>query len=295
MPTPLTQAASPGNIHGTILDENGNPIEDVKVSAYIGTGSLEESKYTNADGYFRMNLGGSYTFVFEKEGYVTFQKNVQVTQSPTENPDQDIVKLGELEMEKTISLSASVVKRLTTPGNKLTLTFTVTNRGEEPEDIIFLADSPSDWGTKILDNVGEIESILLNPGAASYSIEITVPETATTIETIELNATGSSTDTLEFTITPKVYTDEIELKSTYLSISEELGQTISLPLTISNLGEVDKKITLQADIPEGWSISFKTNTNMVIKTLLMEAGYSEQLNIVLDCLLYTSPSPRDRS
>jgi uncharacterized repeat protein (TIGR01451 family) len=279
---PLTHAASSGNIHGTIVDEDGNPIDDVKVSAFLGTGSLEESKYTNEDGYFRMNLGGTYTLVFEKEGYVSFQKNVQVTQAPTEDPDQDIVKLGALEMEKTISLSASVVRRLTTPGNKLTLDFTVSNQGEDPEDIIFSVESPSDWDTKILDNVGEIESILLNPGSASYSIEINVPETATTIETIILVAFGSSVDALEFNITPKVYTDEIKLKSTYLSVSEELGQTISLPLTITNLGEVDKKITLLAEIPEDWSISLKTNNNMVIKTLLMEAGSSEQLNIELE-------------
>ena len=44
-------------------------------------------------------------------------------------------------------------------------------------------------------------------------------------------------------VTPKVYSDEVELKSTYLSVSEEIGQTIELPLTVSNVGEVDKKVT----------------------------------------------------
>jgi uncharacterized repeat protein (TIGR01451 family) len=282
IPVQLTQGASLGNIHGTIVDEAGNPLEDVTVSAYLSTGSLEDSKKTNEDGYFRMNLGGTYTLVFEKEGYVIFQKNIQVTQAPTENPDQDIVKLGELEMEKTISLSASVIKRITTPGNKLTLSFTVSNQGEEQENIEFSIECPSDWSTKVLDNTGEIESILLNPGTASYSIEITIHETALTGEKIVLMATGSSTDILEFTIIPKTDPYEIELKSTYLSISEELGQTISLPLTVTNLGEVDRKITLQADIPERWSISFTTNTKMVVKTLLLEPGDSEQLNIELE-------------
>ena len=282
MPIQITQAASLGNLHGTIVDEDGIPIEDVKVSAYIGTGSLEETKYTNDDGYFRMNLGGSYTLVFEKEGYVTLEKNVQVTQAPTDNPDKDIVKLGELEMEKTLSLSASVTKRLTTPGNKLTLEFRITNRGSETEDVSFSVEAPDVWYTKVVDNVGEIENILLGSGSETYSIEINVPETADALETVTLRATGTSTAALEFTITPKVYTDEIELRSTYLSISEEIGETISLPLTVSNIGEVDKKITLHADTPSGWSISYRTGSDIMVTTLLMEAGASEQLTMELE-------------
>ncbi len=281
-PIQMVLADELGNIHGTVIDESGDRIEDVKISAYLSTGSLEEIVYTNKNGYFRMNLGGTYTLVFEKEGYVTFEKNVQVTQAPTDEPSKDIVKMGTLKMQTTLSLSASVVKRLTTPGNVLTLEFTITNRGLETEDVVFSVDAPTGWGAKILDNIGEIENILLGSGSVKYDLEIVVPETATTIETITLNAAGSSAALLNFTITPKVYTDEIELKSTYLSISEELEETISLPLTVSNIGEVDKKITLQAVIPDDWSISFRTSTDIVVKTLLMEAGDSEQLTIELE-------------
>ncbi|MCW4013699.1 MAG: NEW3 domain-containing protein [Candidatus Bathyarchaeota archaeon] len=181
-----------------------------------------------------------------------------------------------------MSLSASVVKRLTTPGNTLTLSFSITNGGDETEDVVFTVDAPSGWSTKIMDNVGEIENILLDHGTESYSIEINVPETATSIETVMITAEGSSVDTLSFTITPKVYTDEIELKSTYLSVSEELGQSFSLPLTVTNHGEVDKKVSLYADIPDGWSIVFKTSSSMAVKTLLMEASATEQLTIALE-------------
>jgi uncharacterized membrane protein len=280
---PVTiQAATLGNINGTILDENGNPLENVKVSAFLNTGSLEQVEYTNDEGYFRMNLGGAYILVFEKEGYVSFEKNVQITQAPTENPSNDIVKLGDLEMKKTLSLSASVVKRLTTPGNELTLEFIITNRGDETEDIMFNVSAPLNWNPKVIDNVGEIENILLNPGSAKYFLEINVPETATSVEVITITAIGASTTVLDFTITPKVYTDEIELKSTYLSISEELGQTIELPLTVQNIGEVDKKVTLSGDIPDGWAITFQTNTNMAITELLLSSGQSEALVIQLD-------------
>jgi len=46
--------------------------------------------------------------------------------------------------------------------------------------------------------------------------------------------------------------------------------------------ETAKTRTVGQDIPEGWSISFKTGSNMVVKTLLMGAGDTEQLTIELE-------------
>lgn len=281
IPLNMVRGASRGNIHGTVVDEEGNSIKGVQISAYLGTGSLEDTDSTNEDGYFRMNLGGTYTFVFEKEGYVTLEKTIQVTQAPTDNPANDIVKLGDITLERTLDLSSQVVKRLTTPGNKLTLAFTVTNRGDETEDVTFSVDAPTGWDVKIVDNIGEIENILLHSGSDEYAIEISVPETATNVANVTITAKGTSTVTLDFIITPKVYTDEVELKSTYLAVSEEKGQDILLPLTVSNVGEVDKKVTLSADIPDGWKVAFKTSTNMVVSSLLLSSSQSESLTIEL--------------
>lgn len=282
LPLNTALGASPGNVHGTVVDEDGAPVEDVKISVYLGTGSLQDTDYTNEDGYFRMNLGGSYTFVFEKTGYVTLEKTVQVTQAPSDNPAKDIVKLGAITLERTLELSSPVVKRLTTPGNKLTFRFTVINRGDKTEDIIFLTIVPTGWDVKILDSISEIENIMLKTGSNDYEVEISVPETATSVEVITLTVIGTSTATLDFIIMPKVYTDEIELKSTYLSVSEEKGQNIELPLTVSNVGEVDKKVTLSGYIPAGWDVTFRTSTGMAVKTLLLSSGQSEGLTIELE-------------
>jgi uncharacterized membrane protein len=122
----------------------------------------------------------------------------------------------------------------------------------------------------------------LSPGSAKYYLEINIPETATAEETVTLTAYGTSTTTLDFTMTPKVYSDEIELKSTYLSVSEELRQTIDLPLTVLNIGEVDKKVTLSGDIPDEWTITFQTNTNMAITELLLSSSQFESLTIELE-------------
>jgi uncharacterized membrane protein len=281
-PSQLVLAAADGNIHGTVVDENGEPIYRVKVTATTQTGGVEDAKYTNEDGYFRMNLGGSYTLVFEKEGYVTEERSVQVTTAPTDNPDNDAVKMGEIVLVPTLALSSTVVKRVTSPGNTLQLTFTITNRGDDTEDVVFSVSEPEGWKTRVLDSMGEIESVLLSPGNENFILEIKVPLTASEVTTVSLNATGSSQAQLCFTITPRVSEQDIELKSTYMSISEELGQSISLPLSVSNVGEVDKTVSLQHEAPEGWSLSFRTASDMVVKTLLLTSGETENLNIELE-------------
>jgi uncharacterized membrane protein len=281
--TPLqVEAAEDGNIHGTVVDSDGSPIYRVRVRAYDSKGGIEATVYTSTNGYFRMALGGTYTLVFEKTGYVTQEKTVKVELAPTENPEQDEVKMGNIEMEYTVSLYSSVLKRTTSPGNTLQLQFTVTNRGEDDENIVFNTSAPDSWETRVLDSVSEIESVLLSTGSQTLTLEIRVPASATATGTVTLTATGTSADSLIFEITPVRSTDEVQLVSTYLSVSEELGKTIELPLTVSNTGEVDKTVSLSAEAPGGWAVSFKTSTNMAVKSLYMESGDSVSLTVVVE-------------
>jgi uncharacterized membrane protein len=281
--TPLqVEAAEDGNIHGTVVDSDGSPIYRVRVRAYDSKGGVAATVYTSTSGYFRMSLSGTYTMVFEKTGYVTQEKTVKVELAPTENPDQDEVKMGNIEMEDTISLTSSVVKRITSPGNTLQLQFTVTNRGDSEENIAFNVSAPQSWQTRILDSVSEIESVLLATGSQTLTLEIKIPASATGTGTVTLTATGTSADSLNFEVTPVRGTDEVQLVSTYLSVSEELGKTIELPLTVSNTGDVDKTVSLMAEAPDGWTVTFKTSTNMAVKSLYMKPGDSVSLTIVME-------------
>jgi uncharacterized repeat protein (TIGR01451 family) len=275
-------AATDGNIHGTVLDKEGNPLNDVKVSVYTSSGGLETSTTTNKDGYFRMSLGGTYTLTFEKEGYVSFSRSVKVDLAPTDNPKLDAVKMGDLYMEKTVQLSATVLTRYASPGSTLRLSFNVNNKGDKAEDIVFEVESPENWSTRILDSIGEIETIQLSPGSQTYTLEINVPSSANETEKVELIATSSLESSLNFTIIPRTTTQEIQLKSTYLSISEEVGKSITLPLKVSNIGEVDKFVTLEGLAPDKWSISFKTSSGMVVNSLQLSPGDMESLNINVD-------------
>ena len=275
-------AATDGNIHGTVLDKEGNPLNDVKVSVYTSSGGLETSTTTNKDGYFRMSLGGTYTLTFEKEGYVSFSRSVKVDLAPTDNPKLDAVKMGDIYMEKTVQLSATVLTRYASPGSTLRLSFNVNNKGDKAEDIVFEVESPENWSTRILDSIGEIETIQLSPGSQTYTLEIIVPSSANETEKVELIATSSLESSLNFTIIPRTTTQEIQLKSTYLSISEEVGKSITLPLKVSNIGEVDKFVTLEGLAPDQWSISFKTSSGMVVNSLQLSPGDMESLNINVD-------------
>jgi uncharacterized repeat protein (TIGR01451 family) len=91
---------------------------------------------------------------------------------------------------------------------------------------------------------------------------------------------GDTNATLNFTIFPKTsFATEIELESIYLSVSEELGRTIYIPLTITNKGEIDEIVDLIGSTPSGWSIRFVTGTEMAVQSLYLPSGYSETLTI----------------
>ncbi|OGD47887.1 hypothetical protein A3K69_06140 [Candidatus Bathyarchaeota archaeon RBG_16_57_9] len=280
--TPLQVAsAEDGNIHGYVVDSDGKPIYRVRVRAYDSQGGLASTKYTDSKGLFRMNIAGTYTLVFEKTGYVTLQKTVKVELAPTDDPDLDDVKMGNIAMEKTLSLSSTVVRRVTTPGITLRLSFTVTNNGDLQENVVFSISAPDGWVTRVTDSIGQVESVLLNKGSQSFTLEIRVPDSATDTGVISLTATGTSEASLVFEITPVMSTDDIQLHSTYLSISEEQGKTIELPLTVSNVGEVDKTVSLEAEAPSGWTATFKTSTNLVVRSLYLKPGDSVSMKMVL--------------
>jgi len=278
---PRLASAEAGNIHGTVVDSEGNPLYRVKVVAYDSKGGLAARKYTDSKGYFRMNLAGTYTLTFEKTGYVTQQKTVKVELAPTEDPKNDDVKMGNIIMEKTLSLSSTAVRRVTNPGITLRLSFTLTNHGDGVENTVFSISAPQGWETRVLDSVGQVESVLLNKGSQSFTLEIDVPASAIDTGIITLTATGTSQASLVFEITPMRSTEDIQLHSTYLSLSEEQGKTIELPLTVSNVGEVDRIVSLEAEAPSGWAATFKTSTNLVVSSLYLKPGDSISLKMAL--------------
>lgn len=275
------QASDTGNVHGTVVDENGDPVSNVKVIGYSDSGSFDSSDYTDGDGYFRLALyqGGNELY-FEKEGYVTGHIGITLPHSVIYVDDyQDPVKMGEITLEQNLGLTTSVLSRVVTPGETSSFTFTV-SVDDEPEEIEFHVSSPEDWDTRVLDSTSEVRTVLLNSGSLSLTLEVYVPETAVETETVSLTVIGTLNSTLGFTILPYQILDrDIQMSSTYPYVSEDLGQTISFPLTISNEGEADETVDLLGAVPEGWTTRFIASGGTEILSLFLESGDSETLTL----------------
>jgi len=276
----LAQPAGTGNVHGTVVDEDGAPLYRVKLSIYSTTGDFS-TKYTDSKGYFRLALpGGKYTVYFEKDGYATAKRDITVPAGYYEEPENDPVKMGEIVLQYALRVSASVLSRVASPGETAYFQFTLSNIGDKPEEIQFSVVAHAGWGTKILSTTGEVKKVLLESGSMTLDLEVTVPSAFDEFATVSLTAIGTKNATIDFTVFPKTsIAQEIKLKSTYLSVSEEIGRSIYFPLTITNKGEVDEIVDLMGVVPTGWSISFVTGSNMVVQSLYLASGQSESLTI----------------
>ena len=282
--------AGSGNVHGTVLDENGAPLIDVKVMAYSNSGSLEATQYTDEEGYFRFVLvdTGQYTIHFEKAGYSGEQTGINVPAGLFFDDENDPVKMGEIVLLQNLRLTASVLSRVVSPGDTASFPFTVSIL-DEPEVIEFGVASLEGWEARVLDSTGEIGRAQLNSGSLSLTLEVDVPETAAEAETVSLTVIGSLNATLEFTIQPSQASQpETALASTYPYIIEELGRTISFPVTVTNTGDSDETVELSVDVPVGWSTSFVTGSGIEIRSLFIESGDSEALTLEVEPSLSAS-------
>ncbi len=277
------QTEDAGNVHGTVIDENGDPIYKVKVSAISTSGSVEYEKYTDEDGYFRFALNkGTYDITFEKDGYTLEEKRITAPSYWYTDPDSDPIKMGDIELTKAIQLETSSLNRLTSPGKNLDIIFTIINNNIDTEKVSFEVKTPDNWSAKILDSTSEVKEIYVTPGSTQLTLCLKIPKEANQSETVTLTTISTFNETLELKITPVTSTDDIEMKTNYVSVTEELGQSIQLPLKISNNGEVDRTVKLITIAPEEWSINFLTDNDMAVKTLLIEPGNTQTLTVEID-------------
>jgi uncharacterized repeat protein (TIGR01451 family) len=282
--------AGSGNVHGTVLDENGYPLPDVKVMAYSSLGSLQSTQYTDDEGYYRFALDdtGQYTIYFEKDGYSGEQSSINVPPGLFFDDENDPVKMGEVVLQQNLRLTTSVLSRVASLEGVVIFPFTVSVL-DESEVIEFKVDSPEGWETRILDASGEIGRAQLNMGSLSLTLEVEVPETVVGAETVNLTVIGTLNTTLEFTIqSSQISQPEIELTSIYPYIIEELGRTISFPVTITNTGDSDDTVELSVDISEGWETSFITGGGTEIRSLFIESGDSEALILEVEPTISTA-------
>ena len=182
-------------VDGWVVDEDEEELDDVKVEVYSSKGALITSEDTDSDGEFSVYLEENETYAlhFSKSGYAKATKSIYLG-------DEDI-DLEDIVLLKALRLSSPVLSRVASPGDKLMLPFTVSNIGEEPEEVEFSVSKPEGWSTRILDQTGEVTKVYLLTGTSlNLQLEAKIPLTSTGRNSLSLTAEGKTETTLEFTI-----------------------------------------------------------------------------------------------
>ena len=142
-----------GNMHGNVIDENNNALQEVKVVLYSSSGVLIGSQYTDENGFFRIALGsGGWKISLKKDGYVNVEISFTMPLAGfTDDPQNDPVNLEDIILKKSLRLTASVLTRVENPGDIVLFPFTISNIGDQPEEVNFLTQNSAGWATRILD------------------------------------------------------------------------------------------------------------------------------------------------
>jgi len=283
----FVQGALTGTVSGRVVDENGQGMRSVEIQVYSGEVYVKTAS-TSSDGSFNVTLdvGGSYKLYFSKAGYA------EVTKTASVSYYQEKIKLGNIVLLKALSLSYYVLSLVANPGDTLMLPFTVSNIGEEAEEVEFLVTKPDGWTTRILDKVGEVTRINLLAGASlNLQLEILIPRTADGENSLSLTAAGKTSSTLDLTVTVGTGGTDSTDDSTEAKITcaepwqvVSTGSTVTFELVITN--NVDDDVYLlyinNPSLPnENWTVSFYSGTKE-IRSIGVERYQSSLVTLLVD-------------
>lgn len=273
-----------GNVHGTVIDENGDPLENVEISIYTFSGNIDKL-YTDRNGYFRIALDGPNTLLFTKDGYASVTKEINAPQELWEDPDLDPVKMGEIVMYPALELQIKYLDISEELGRTISLQITITNGGENDEIIELYGDVPTDWYISFLTETNlEIKKVnLLSDQSESFTLEISPSENANvgsypvTVTAVSVSELLESS--LELLVTLREAGSDVEIIGTFTDIRAKAGEPFSFPLTIWNKGNRDSLMLLTvAQVPENWDTVFVSD-DIEASTFLVEAGQSVSLRL----------------
>jgi len=262
-------------IEGRVVDEDAEELDDVKVEVYSSKGALVTSEYTDSDGDFSVYLqvNNTYTLYFSKSGYAKASKSIYLG-------DEDI-DLEDIVLLKALRLSSPVLSRVASPGDKLMLSFTVSNIGEELEEVEFSVSKPEGWSTRILDQTGEVTKVYLLSGASlNLQLETTVPLTSTGSNSLSLTADGKTETTLKFTITVEPSNAPI-ISCQFPGKSTTPGDTVRFQVRLKNPFGVEMRFRVAVDsIPLNWTAFVKSSGGEVVTEVTLDS--SEFVDLIVE-------------
>ncbi|MDH5440193.1 MAG: carboxypeptidase regulatory-like domain-containing protein, partial [Candidatus Bathyarchaeota archaeon] len=279
----FVQGALTGTVSGRVVDEYGQSMRSVEIQVYSGEVYVKTGS-TSSDGSFNITLdvGGSYKLYFSKAGYA------EVTKTASVSYYLETIKLGNIVLLKALRLSYYVLSLVANPGDTLMLPFTVSNIGEDAEEVEFLVTKPDGWSTRILDKVGEVTKINLLAGTSlNLQLEILIPRTSAGDNRLSLTAAGKTSSTLDLTV--KVGTGGTDSTEAKITCAEpwqvvSTGSTVTFELVITN--NVDDDVYLlyinNPSLPnENWTVSFYSGTKE-IRSIGVERYQSSPITLLVD-------------
>jgi uncharacterized membrane protein len=141
---------------------------------------------------------------------------------------------------------------------------------------------PSGWTAKFYSSNVEIMSINIRE-KEPVTIRMEIVTSSTTAPgdyNIMFIADSSLTGCrlfLPLTVRIRPPVRHIEITSVYACLSARVGEVLRYPITITNTGEIRELLTLNVDIPSGWTACFLTTDGKSIRGLYLEPGRSQQL------------------
>ena len=189
------------------------------------------------------------------------------------------------------------------PGESITVPFTIWNNATQQDSYTFSFDSTGVFGWTI--ELLSPESVIIGPGSsARVLVSFTAPETAQAndpgpIVTPHVVSTESGMSGAEgvFSGIRVTQLHDVSLSMNTPDMDVVPGQANEIPFEVENLGNGAENILFDLDASLGWTWWVEFNSAIIDGPLSLSTTYdgnSVALGTLWICLLYTSPSPRDR-
>jgi len=277
-----SQGQVPVTIQGRVVDEEGRGIGGALISVYFSDGSyvgnITSLGYITSDGYFAVSLlPGSYVLYFSKEGYVKVTKNITLRSG---------INLGDVILVKGLKLSSSILSLSASGGDKLLLSFSVSNVGGESETVDFKVSIPEGWSTRVLGQVGnEVKRIEVSPSASlSLQLEVVVPMSALGSNNLMLTAVGKTNSTLSFTVKVEPLSKSV-ISCQFPGKASMPGSVVRFQVKLTNPFGVKTRFKVSVDyVPRNWTVYIKNTGGDFLTQIILDK--SEYVDLVVEV---TSP------
>ena len=274
------RGAVTGRVLGKVVDEYDRGMGNVEIQVFSSDGAYVKSERTSSDGSFDVSLdvGKSYLLHFIGEGYVKVTRTAPYFGSLF--GEEEKVNLGNITLFKALRLSSTVLSKVAGPGEKMTLSFMVSNIGEDQEIVEFGVEKPENWSTRIMDQTGEVSRIWLLSGASmSLQLEAAIPLASTGINNLSITAVGKTSSTLNYTVSVRASAKPL-VSCQYPGKLAAPGEKVRFHVGLRN--PFDVKLRFRVDVgsvPEGWMAFVKSVAGEPVREVTLEGNDFADLTV----------------